>query len=143
MAGFGLDSLIEIFASFVVVWQLTGYGAPAAVATRMKTREHRALRLIGGAFLALAVYVSGQVIYTLAMRVHPAPSPGGLVWLAATFSAMVALAAGKSRTGEALGNPVLISEARVTMVDAYLAGVAPLPWTVSDLGIKPPHRLMT
>lgn len=42
-------------------------------------------------------------------------------WLAATFVVMVALALGKRRTGEALGNAVLTSEARVTMVDAYLA----------------------
>lgn len=44
LAGFGLDSLIEIFAS-VVVWHLTGPG---------QTHENRALRLIGAAFLALA-----------------------------------------------------------------------------------------
>src|SRR4051812_19102321 len=40
LAGFGLDSLIETFASLVVIWQLTGVDG----------RERRALRLIGGAF---------------------------------------------------------------------------------------------
>ena len=35
---------------------------------------------------------------------------------------MLALAFGKARTGRALGNPVLQTEARVTVVDAYLAG---------------------
>jgi hypothetical protein len=39
LAGFGLDSLIEIFASVVVVWQLRGEATPE--------RERRALRLIG------------------------------------------------------------------------------------------------
>jgi divalent metal cation (Fe/Co/Zn/Cd) transporter len=34
---------------------------------------------------------------------------------------MVALAAGKARTGRALGNPVLAAEGRVTLVDAALA----------------------
>lgn len=121
LAGFGLDSLIEIFASIVVVWQLTAYGAAATVATRLKARERRALRLIGGAFLALAVYVAAQVLYTLLTHRHPDPSPGGMAWLAATFVAMVALAVSKRRTGAALGNPVLASEAQVTMVDVYLA----------------------
>ncbi|HWE63943.1 MAG TPA: hypothetical protein VHB98_19690 [Chloroflexota bacterium] len=46
LAGFGLDSLIEIFASMVVIWQLTGAS---------QARERQALRLIGGAFFALAV----------------------------------------------------------------------------------------
>ena len=34
---------------------------------------------------------------------------------------MLALAWGKARTGAALGNRVLVSEARVTVIDAYLA----------------------
>jgi len=41
LAGFGLDSLIEIGASVVVLWELSGTG---------EERERRALRLIGGAF---------------------------------------------------------------------------------------------
>ena len=121
LAGFGLDSLIEIFASVVVVWQLTAHGAPAAVALRMQARERPALRLIGSAFLALAVYVTVQVAYSMITHRHPASSPRGIAWLAATAVVMVALAVGKRRTGAALANPVLISEARVTMVDAYLA----------------------
>src|SRR5579862_196500 len=68
LAGFGLDSLIEIVASLVVVWQLTGAG---------RGRERAAVRLIGGAFFALALYILGQTAYTLAAGEHPAPSPGG------------------------------------------------------------------
>src|SRR5436305_15347720 len=49
LAGFALDSGIEIFASTVVIWQLRGDGAIA--------RERRAERLIGLAFLGLAVYL--------------------------------------------------------------------------------------
>jgi divalent metal cation (Fe/Co/Zn/Cd) transporter len=35
---------------------------------------------------------------------------------------MLALAYGKALTGRGLGNPVLTTEGRVTLVDAYLAG---------------------
>jgi hypothetical protein len=56
LAGFGLDSLIEILASLVVVWQLTG---------TEKGRERPALRIIGTAFFALAVYILAQAGYTL------------------------------------------------------------------------------
>jgi divalent metal cation (Fe/Co/Zn/Cd) transporter len=114
LAGFGLDSLIEIFASVVVVWQLTGSATPQ--------RERRALKLIGAAFFALAVYVLAQSAYTLVTQAHPGTSTGGIAWLALTFVAMLALAWSKASTGQALQNPVLQTEARVTLVDAYLAG---------------------
>lgn len=112
LAGFGLDSLIEIFASVVVVWQLTGAS---------KARERTALRLIGVAFLLLALYILGQLVYTLLTRQHPKPSLLGTLWLAATLVAMLLLAYGKRVTGSALGNPVLSTEAHVTLIDALLA----------------------
>ncbi|HEY4411099.1 MAG TPA: cation transporter, partial [Acidimicrobiia bacterium] len=114
LAGFGLDSLIEIFASVVVVWELTGMAS--------HDRQQRALRLIGAAFFVLAVYIAGQAAYVLITRGHPRSSPLGIGWTAMTCAAMVALAAGKVATGRALDNPVLRSEGRVTLVDAYLAG---------------------
>ena len=45
----------------------------------------------------------------------------GIAWTAVTAAAMFALAAGKARTGKALGNPVLVTEGRVTLVDGILA----------------------
>jgi divalent metal cation (Fe/Co/Zn/Cd) transporter len=43
------------------------------------------------------------------------------VWTAVTAVVMFALAFGKTRTGAALGNRVLTTEARVTLVDGLLA----------------------
>jgi divalent metal cation (Fe/Co/Zn/Cd) transporter len=74
LAGFGLDSLVEIGASTVVIWELSGAG---------ERRQRRGLRLIGYAFGALA--------------------------------------AGKARTGQALDNPALKIEGRVTLIDGILA----------------------
>ncbi|HTK07015.1 MAG TPA: cation transporter [Ktedonobacteraceae bacterium] len=113
LAGFGLDSLIEIFASVVVVWQLTGVDLK---------RERKALRLIGIAFLLLVIYILAQLVYTLIAGIHPATSIGGIVWLAVTFIAMLLLAWGKRVTGQKLKNEVLLTEGKVTLVDAYLAG---------------------
>lgn len=112
LAGFGLDSLVEIFASVIVVWQLTGVN---------QQRERRALRLIGGAFVALAVYILGQEAFTFIAGIRPTTSVGGIAWLAATLIAMLLLAQGKRITGRQLGNPVLATEAHVTLIDAYLA----------------------
>jgi divalent metal cation (Fe/Co/Zn/Cd) transporter len=113
LAGFGLDSLIEIVASLVVVWQLQEMQAVE--------RERRALQIIGIAFLLLAVYIAGQSTYVLVSGVRPRHSLLGIVWLALTAVAMFALAAGKRTTGRALGNRVLQTEARVTLIDGLLA----------------------
>jgi divalent metal cation (Fe/Co/Zn/Cd) transporter len=112
LAGFGLDSLVEIGASTVVIWQLRGIH---------HKREQRALRLIAVAFFALAIYILGQSARTFWLGVHPSSSPSGMFWLALTLAAMLVLAAGKHTTGTALNNQVLKTAARVTLVDAYLA----------------------
>ncbi|GAA4027007.1 cation transporter [Arthrobacter methylotrophus] len=113
LAGFGLDSLIEIFASVVVVWQLKGVH---------QEREARAMRLIGVAFGFLVAYLLIQLAVVFATGIRPATSGPGIAWTALTFVVMLALAWGKIRTGRHLGNPVLSAEGKVTLVDAYLAG---------------------
>jgi divalent metal cation (Fe/Co/Zn/Cd) transporter len=133
LAGFALDSFIEIFASVVVVWQLRGDQHP--------DRERRAERLIGLAFLGLALYLVAQTVATLLADVRPDSSPSGIAWLAATVVAMYALAYAKHRTGRELPNRVLLAEAKVTVVDGTLAAAilvglvlnAALGWWWADL----------
>ncbi|OBH61017.1 cation transporter [Mycobacterium mantenii] len=112
LAGFGLDSLIEIAASLVVVWELSGTGA---------ARQRFALRLIGAGFAALALYLLVQSTVVLVAQYRPEHSSLGIAWTAITAAVMFALAAGKARTGAALGNPVLATEGRVTLIDGLLA----------------------
>ena len=112
LAGFGLDSLIEIGASTVVIWELSGSG---------EERQRRGLRLIGCAFAALALYLLVQSTVVLAIGYHPRHSVLGIIWTAVTAAAMFALAAGKGSTGAALDNPVLRTEGRVTAIDGILA----------------------
>ena len=112
LAGFALDSLIEIGASIVVIWELSGTG---------EDRQRRGLRLIGYAFAALAIYLLVQSTVVLATGYHPHRSVPGIIWTAMTAAVMFALAAGKARTGRALGNPVLRTEGRVTLIDGILA----------------------
>lgn len=123
LAGFGLDSLIEIGASTVVLWELSGTG---------EARQRRALRFIGIAFVLLAGYLLVQSVVALVTAHHATPSLGGIVWTAVTAAVMFTLAALKSRTGRALGNPVLETEGRVTFVDGLLA-VAVLLGVLLDL----------
>lgn len=112
LLGFGLDSLVEIGASAVVIWELTGTG---------ETRQHFALRLIGWAFIVLAGYLLTQSAIALATAHRATPQLGGIGWTALTAIVMFALAAGKWRIGRKLDNPVLIAEGRVTLIDGILA----------------------
>ncbi|MFC8408743.1 cation transporter [Arthrobacter sp. NPDC057259] len=124
LAGFGLDSLIEIGASTVVIWELSGTG---------EHRQRLALKLIAGAFIALAAYLLVQSGLALAAGHRPLPSPWGVGWTAVTAAVMFALAAGKARTGKALGNPVLTAEGRVTFIDGLLATAVLLGVLLDDL----------
>lgn len=112
LAGFGLDSLIEIGASVVVIWELSGTG---------EDRQRRGLRLIGYSFSALALYLFVQSTLVLAAGYRPRHSVAGIAWTAVTAAVMFALATGKARTGRALDNPVLRTEGRVTTIDGILA----------------------
>jgi divalent metal cation (Fe/Co/Zn/Cd) transporter len=67
------------------------------------------------------VYLLVQSSLVLAAGYRPGHSLAGITWTAVTAVVMFALAAGKARTGRALGNPVLRTEGRVTMIDGILA----------------------
>ncbi len=112
LLGFGIDSMIEIFASIVVVWQLKSIN---------RDKEKLAEHLICIAFLLLALYIFIQSSIVIATRFHAQNSPIGIIWLAATAIVMYLLAFGKSRVGKKLNNPVLKKEAKVTLVDGFLA----------------------
>jgi divalent metal cation (Fe/Co/Zn/Cd) transporter len=112
LLGFGLDSLIEIGASIVVLWELSGTGV---------RRQRRALTLIGCAFAALALYLLVQSTVALVDHHRSTVLIGGIAWTAITAIVMFALAAAKARTGRLLGNPVLVTEGRVTLIDGVLA----------------------
>jgi divalent metal cation (Fe/Co/Zn/Cd) transporter len=112
LGGFGLDSLIEIGASAVVIWELSDSS---------EERQRTGLRIIGVAFLLLALYLAIQSTVVLAIRFAPRHSPLGIAWALVTAVVMFALAAGKESTGRKLDNPVLRTEGRVTFVDGVLA----------------------
>jgi divalent metal cation (Fe/Co/Zn/Cd) transporter len=115
LAGFGIDSLIEILASTVVIWQLRG--------TDTIARTKPALRIIAVAFAGLVIYIAVQSAIVLASTDRPGRSVTGAIWLAVTAVVMFALAYGKADTGRGLNNPVLQTEARITLIDGGLATV--------------------
>ena len=111
--GFGLDSFLEIGASLVVVWQLRDSS---------KQYQKRALCILSLLFAGLAAFLGTTAVVSLIRHLRPGTSTLGIAWLLLTFMVMLGLAAGKLVIGRRLDNVVLLTEARVTLVDAYLAG---------------------
>lgn len=112
LVAFGLDSLVEIFASLVVLWHL---GRPASSDGR------RARRLVAGAFVVLGLYLGAAGIHGLAEHAAPVSSTLGIGFLCSTVIAMLALAIAKRRVGTALVSGPLLANATMTLLDGALA----------------------
>jgi divalent metal cation (Fe/Co/Zn/Cd) transporter len=116
LIGFGADSLIEVFASAVVVWHLRPHAE-----TDAENRTRVALRLVATAFLALAVVLSVFAVRDLVVGREAGESLAGIAYLAPTAIVMFGLAAAKRRTAAALRSAPLRSEAAMTQLDGVLA----------------------
>ncbi len=114
LVAFGLDSMIEVFASMVVVWHLQHGADPAVHRTRL------ALRLIAGAFIVLATYLLVASVRSLLVGSTPESSPLGVAYLAVTAVVMFTLAAAKRRTARPLESEPLEAEASMTFLDGCL-----------------------
>ena len=113
LVAFGLDSLIEVFASLVVLWHMND-----ASTTH---RDRRAQHLVAAAFAVLALYLSAAAIRSLLTQAEPDASPIGIVYLAITAIVMFSLAAWKTRIGKRLDSDPYLAEARMTHLDGWLA----------------------
>ena len=112
LVGFGLDSVVEVSAALVVLWQFLGIG---------EERERRALRLIGGSFFALAAYVAATSVYDLATGAEPETSKVGIVLTAVSLVVMPALAWAKRRAGRQMQSRTLVADSTQTQLCAYLS----------------------
>lgn len=115
LIGFGSVSVVEVFASLVVVWHLRRSSTDHPGSTSL------ALRLIAFAFLALSVSIFVAAVNDLASGRQADGSPFGIAYLAITAVVMFGLAVAKRRTALDLGSEPLASEATVTFLDGFLS----------------------
>lgn len=113
LIAFGTDSVIEIFASLVVLWHLRGVGRPA--------RSQRALRLVGVAFVLLAASLGVFAVRDLVTGRVPGESWPGIIYLAVTALVMFGLAIAKRRIAARLGSEPFSAEAEMTFLDGMLS----------------------
>lgn len=87
---FGIDSVIEVASSLVLVWRLSD-SSPA------EDREAFAHRLVGVCFLALVIFVSFEALKDLLSHSSPRVTYLGIVYAAACVVVMPLLARAKRR----------------------------------------------
>ncbi len=114
LIGFGTVSIVEVFASLVVVWHLFDD-------TGRRDRTPTALRLISAAYGALAFGLVVAAVGDLTGGRRAGESPWGIAYLAVTAVVMFTLAAWKHTTARGLRSEPLRREATITFLDGILS----------------------
>lgn len=120
LVGFGLDSVIECAAAGVLLWRLA-LEARGADPQTLAHAEQRVHRFVGGTFLALAMYVTAQAVWTLWQQEAPQESWVGIALAAASLVIMPLVAIGKLRAAREIGSAALRAEAKETLACSYLS----------------------
>jgi divalent metal cation (Fe/Co/Zn/Cd) transporter len=115
LAGFGLDSVIEVSSAAAVAWQFAGRDPEA--------REKVALRIIAFSFFGLAAYVTVDAVRSLFGLSEARQSIVGIALAAASLVVMPALSWAQRRAGRELGSRSAVADSKQTLLCTYLSGV--------------------
>ncbi len=116
LIAFGLDSVIEIFASTVVIRNLRDDRHDPG-----DRRVHRSLRMIAGAFWVLAAFLVVLSLRGLLRGDRPDASPLGIAYLGLTAVIMFGLSGLKRATAREFAGEALQAEAMLTFLDGCLS----------------------
>ncbi|CCH87381.1 putative Co/Zn/Cd cation transporter-like protein [Modestobacter italicus] len=115
LIGFGLDSVIEVSSAAAVAWQFAGRDPEA--------RERIALKVIGGSFFALALFVTVDAVRSLLGSGEAEHSSVGLVLAAVSLAVMPGLSYAQRRAGRELGSASAVADSKQTLLCTYLSAV--------------------
>jgi divalent metal cation (Fe/Co/Zn/Cd) transporter len=115
LVGFGLDSLIESLAAFIIIWRFARRRAHS------ETAERRAQQLVAASYALLVAYILVEATRSLITGDHPEPSWVGVGLAAFTAPTMPLLARAKRRVGHQLNSSATVSEAEQNQICAYLS----------------------
>jgi divalent metal cation (Fe/Co/Zn/Cd) transporter len=116
LVGFGLDSVVEGFASVIIIWRFTGSRVLS------ETAERRAQKLVALQFLVLAPYVAIESVRALVGAEHADVSVLGMALAGWSLVTMPLLGIAKQRIAEQIGSAATKGEGRQNVLCAYLAG---------------------
>ncbi|MGF1618784.1 MAG: cation transporter [Acidimicrobiia bacterium] len=116
LVAFGTTSIVEVFASLVVIWHLKPGKQPD-----LARRTFQALHLVGIAFLVLGLALGATAVRDLVSGRIPGESWWGVAYLAVTAAVMFALSNAKKTLAERHGLEPLKAEAKMSFLDGALS----------------------
>lgn len=119
LVGFGLDSLIEVTSGSALLWRLRRDANPE----HRESLERKTLRIVGGCFFALAVYMLYESATSLLRQEAPQRSIPGIAIAAVSVVAMPLLARAKRRVASSIGSGALNADAKQADFCAYLSAI--------------------
>jgi divalent metal cation (Fe/Co/Zn/Cd) transporter len=119
LVGFGIDSLIEVTSGVTLLWRMS---VDADVQSRERN-ERLSLRIVGGCFLALALYVAYEAVLDLTRESAPERSIPGIVLACVSLIVMPILSRAKKSVGKGLGSAAMNADARQTDFCVYLSAI--------------------
>lgn len=121
LAGFGLDSLIEVGSAFVVLWKLRD---EAGSSNESNTRREKiATRLIGILLSLLAIITIGIGARQLYFHAHPETTLPGVIISTLSLSFMVFLWRAKRKVADQLRSSALKADAYCSLSCIYLSAI--------------------
>jgi divalent metal cation (Fe/Co/Zn/Cd) transporter len=119
LLGFGVDSFVEALSAGIIVWHFLRRSR-MDVAQR-DVQERRAVRLVGWALLALAVYVSYESLEKLFRGQPPQESIAGVIIAVVSLAVMLGLYWRKRVLAERLHSHSLAADAKQTLACMLLS----------------------
>src|SRR5215472_14383048 len=119
LVGFGIDSLVEVTSGATLLWRMS---VDAHVEKRERN-ERLSLRIVGGCFLVLAVYVTYEGVSDLLRKSAPEHSIPGIALACVSLVVMPILSRVKKNIGKALDSAAMNADARQTDFCVYLSAI--------------------
>jgi divalent metal cation (Fe/Co/Zn/Cd) transporter len=119
LIGFGLDSAVESFSAFIVLWRFKQHGKISEY--EEEKIEKRALKYIGYAFLILGIYILYESLKKLYMAEISEPSIFGIIIAIASIIIMPILFYMKYQTGKEINSNSLVADSKQTLACAFLS----------------------
>jgi len=119
LVGFGLDSLIEVTSGAALLWRLH-HGLDHS---RREQVERTTLRVVGGCFVALALYILYESGSALVGHEAPERSIPGIIVAAISVVVMPLLARSKRRVATGIGSGAMSADSRQADFCTYLSAI--------------------